>query len=204
MIAADPQRDLVFLPTSSAAPDYYGALRPRRQPLRELDRRAARIDGRGRVALPDGPSRPLGLRQRLSTRARERDARRQDDSSRRAGDQDRTTVRAASRDRRTDLSGGGTQSSAASTIPGEEASPTQPFTTLTPPLSPHAFTADQAFGINTRGSGRVQAGDRGIAQRRHLHATQPRRHAGHAVEHRRRALGRRGRRRRDRASSSCP
>ncbi len=35
----------------------------------------------------------------------------------------------------------------ASTIPGEEASPTQPFTTLTPPLSPHSLTADQAFGI---------------------------------------------------------
>ena len=35
----------------------------------------------------------------------------------------------------------------ASTVPGEEASPTQPFTTVTPPLSPHSFTADQAFGI---------------------------------------------------------
>ena len=39
----------------------------------------------------------------------------------------------------------------ASTIPGEEASPTQPFTTVTPPLSPHRFTADQAFGITPEG-----------------------------------------------------
>ena len=45
----------------------------------------------------------------------------------------------------------------ASTIPGEEASPTQPFTTLTPPLSPHSLTADQAFGIDAGGSGRVPA-----------------------------------------------
>ena len=28
----------------------------------------------------------------------------------------------------------------ASDIPGEEASPTQPFTAVTPPLSPHRFT----------------------------------------------------------------
>jgi quinoprotein glucose dehydrogenase len=35
----------------------------------------------------------------------------------------------------------------ASTIPGEAASPTQPFTTVTPPLSPHSFTAEQAFGV---------------------------------------------------------
>ena len=35
-----------------------------------------------------------------------------------------------------------------SDVPGEEASATQPFTTLTPPLSPHAITADSAWGIN--------------------------------------------------------
>ena len=33
-----------------------------------------------------------------------------------------------------------------SAIPGEEASPTQPFTSVTPPLSPHRFTAEDAFG----------------------------------------------------------
>ncbi|MEO8201443.1 MAG: pyrroloquinoline quinone-dependent dehydrogenase [Gemmatimonadota bacterium] len=33
-----------------------------------------------------------------------------------------------------------------STVPGEVASSTQPFTTLTPPLSPHGFTADDAWG----------------------------------------------------------
>lgn len=33
-----------------------------------------------------------------------------------------------------------------STVPGEESSPTQPFTALTPPLSPHHFTVEDAWG----------------------------------------------------------
>jgi quinoprotein glucose dehydrogenase len=39
----------------------------------------------------------------------------------------------------------------ASSVPGEEASPTQPFTAVTPPLSPHGFSADQAFGVTPDG-----------------------------------------------------
>jgi quinoprotein glucose dehydrogenase len=35
-----------------------------------------------------------------------------------------------------------------SDVTGEEASPTQPFTALMPPLSPHHLTADSAWGIN--------------------------------------------------------
>jgi len=38
----------------------------------------------------------------------------------------------------------------ASDVPGEEAWPTQPFSAI-PPLSPHAFTAAQAFGITETG-----------------------------------------------------
>jgi quinoprotein glucose dehydrogenase len=34
----------------------------------------------------------------------------------------------------------------ASTIPGERASPTQPFSSL-PPLSPHRFSSDSVFGL---------------------------------------------------------
>ena len=37
-----------------------------------------------------------------------------------------------------------------SDVPGEEAWPTQPFTTVTPPLSPHRITADDAWGIDQR------------------------------------------------------
>ncbi len=36
----------------------------------------------------------------------------------------------------------------ASDIPGERASPTQPFTALTPPLSSHRLTLDQVWGVN--------------------------------------------------------
>src|SRR4029077_11784441 len=36
----------------------------------------------------------------------------------------------------------------ASDIPGEEASPTQPFTVVTPPLSPHRFPLDQVWGAS--------------------------------------------------------
>jgi quinoprotein glucose dehydrogenase len=35
-----------------------------------------------------------------------------------------------------------------SDVPGEESWPTQPFTSLTPPLSPHAIAFDSAWGIN--------------------------------------------------------
>ena len=37
-----------------------------------------------------------------------------------------------------------------SDVPGEEAWPTQPFTTVTPPLSPHRITTDDAWGIDQR------------------------------------------------------
>ena len=83
----------------------------------------------------------------------------------------------------------------ASTIPGEEASPTQPFTTVTPPLSPHRFTADEAWGMTPEGPSACRemiAGLRneGIFTPPSLEGT-----LVDPVEHRRRALGRRGRRR---------
>src|SRR5262249_14799380 len=36
----------------------------------------------------------------------------------------------------------------ASTIPGEEVSPTQPFTTVMAPLSPHRFSVDEVWGVS--------------------------------------------------------
>jgi quinoprotein glucose dehydrogenase len=38
-----------------------------------------------------------------------------------------------------------------STIPGEEASATQPFTTVTAPLSPHRFSVDEVWGLTPEG-----------------------------------------------------
>ena len=42
---------------------------PRGQPLRQLDRRAARVDGQAGLGLPDRAPRPVGLRQRLAAGA---------------------------------------------------------------------------------------------------------------------------------------
>ena len=83
----------------------------RRQPLRELDCRAARLHRPPRLALPDRSSRSLGLRQRLAACARHGHARWQVRSRRRPGDQDRDAVRAAPRDGRSRFSDRGAQSS---------------------------------------------------------------------------------------------
>ena len=52
-MAADSPRDLLFIPTAAPAPNYWGAHRPGRQPLRQLHHCTARLDGRGGLALPD-------------------------------------------------------------------------------------------------------------------------------------------------------
>ena len=46
VLAADPERDLVFVPTGSAAPGLLRRAAARRQPLRQLDRRAERLHRR--------------------------------------------------------------------------------------------------------------------------------------------------------------
>ena len=99
VLAADPERDLVFVPTGSAAPDYYGGAAPRRQPLRELDRRAEGVDRPRGVGVPDRPPRPLGLRQRVAAGAGHAHARRRARPRRAPGEQERDAVRAQPRDR---------------------------------------------------------------------------------------------------------
>jgi quinoprotein glucose dehydrogenase len=145
VMAADPQRDLVFVPTSSAAPDYYGALRPGEN--RYANSIVALRASTGNVVWHfqtvhhdlwdyDNASPPALV-----------------DVSR-----DGKTVPAVVQATKTGqlfvlhretgvpIFPVEERKVPASTLPGEEASPTQPFTTVTPPLSPHSFTADQAFG----------------------------------------------------------
>ena len=73
MLAADPERDLVFVPTGSAAPDYYGALRlgDNRYANSIVALRAS--TGKRGVVVPDRAPRSLGLRQRVAAGARHRD-----------------------------------------------------------------------------------------------------------------------------------
>jgi quinoprotein glucose dehydrogenase len=150
VMAADPARDLIFLPTSSAAPDYYGA-------LRLGDNRYANSI----VALRASTGRVVWHFQTVH-----HDLWDYDNASppalvnvTREGKTVPAVVQATKtgqlfvlhRETGVALFPVEERKVPPSTIPGEEASPTQPFTTLTPPLSPHGFTADQAFGVTPEG-----------------------------------------------------
>ncbi len=146
VMAADPARDLVFLPTSSAAPDYYGA-------LRLGDNRYANSI----VALRASTGAVVWHFQTVH-----HDLWDYDNASPPAlvnATRDGKTLPAVVQATKTGqlfvlhretgvpIFPVEERQVPSSTVPGEEASPTQPFTTITPPLSPHSFTVDQAFGI---------------------------------------------------------
>ncbi|RPI49720.1 MAG: pyrroloquinoline quinone-dependent dehydrogenase, partial [Acidobacteria bacterium] len=150
VMAADPGRDLIFLPTSSAAPDYYGALRPGE------NRYANSI-----VALRASTGRVVWHFQTVH-----HDLWDYDNAAPpalvnvvRNGKPIPAVVQATKtgqlfvlhRETGEPVFPVEERKVPASTIPGEAASPTQPFTTLTPALSPHRFTADEAFGITPEG-----------------------------------------------------
>src|SRR5688572_18848077 len=150
IMTADPVRDLIFVPTSSPAPDYYGALRPGDN--RYANSIVALRASTGRVVWHfqtvhhdlwdyDNASPPA-----LVTVMRD-------------GKSIPAVVQATKtgmlfvlhRETGVPIFPVEERKVPASTIPGEQASPTQPFTTVTPPLSPHSFSADQIFGISPEG-----------------------------------------------------
>jgi len=150
VMSADPARDLVFLPTSSAAPDYYGALRPG-------DNRYANSI----VALRASTGRVVWHFQTVH-----HDLWDYDNASPPAlvdVTQDGKVIPAVVQATKTGqlfvlhrttgvpIFPVEERKVPASNVPGEEAFPTQPFTAVTPPLSPHAFTAEQTFGISPEG-----------------------------------------------------
>lgn len=150
VMAADPGRDLIFVPTSSAAPDYYGALRLGDN--RYANSVVALRASTGRVVWHfqtvhhdlwdyDNASPPA-----LVTVSR-------DGKSIPAVAQATKTgmLFVLNRDTGVPVFPVEERKVPASTIPGEQASPTQPFTTVTPPLSPHNFTEAQAFGVTPEG-----------------------------------------------------
>jgi quinoprotein glucose dehydrogenase len=146
VLAADPERDLVFVPTGSAAPDYYGAMRLGDN--RYANSLVALRASTGRVVWSfqtvhhdlwdyDNASPPA-----LVTLTRD-------------GVQIPAVVQTnkngmlyvLNRETGVPIFGVEERPVPASDIPLEEASPTQPFTAVTPPLSPHRFTADQVWGL---------------------------------------------------------
>lgn len=150
VIAADAERDLVFLPTSSPAPDYFGG-------LRLGDNRYAN----SLVALRASTGRVVWHFQTVH-----HDLWDYDNASPPAlvdVTRDGRTVPAVvqatktgqlfvlHRDTGAPVFPVEERKVPASTVSGEEASPTQPFTTATPPLSPHNFSLDQVFGVTAEG-----------------------------------------------------
>ena len=145
-LVADPRRDLVFVPTGSAAPDYYGA-------LRLGDNRYANSI----VALRASTGQLVWAFQTVH-----HDLFDYDNASPPAlVDVTRNGVRIPAvlqatktgmlfvleRDTGRPIFPVEERPVPASDIPGEQAAPTQPFTAVTPPLSPHRFTADDVWGL---------------------------------------------------------
>jgi quinoprotein glucose dehydrogenase len=145
VIAADPDRDLVIVPTSSAAPDYYGG-------ERLGDNRYANSV----VALRASTGRLVWHFQTVHHDLWDYDV---------ASPPALVTLRRDGRDIPAVLQATKAgmlfvlhretgeplfpveeRAVPASTVPGERASPTQPFSSL-PPLSPHRFSADSVFGL---------------------------------------------------------
>jgi quinoprotein glucose dehydrogenase len=145
-LAADPERDLVFVPTGSAAPDYYGS-------LRLGDNRYANSI----VALRASTGQLVWAFQTVH-----HDLWDYDNASppalvdiTRNGARVPAVLQATKtgmlyvleRETGRPIFPIDERPVPASDIPGEQAAPTQPFTALTPPLSPHRFTADDVWGL---------------------------------------------------------
>jgi quinoprotein glucose dehydrogenase len=146
IIAADPGRDLVFVPTSSPSPDYYGG--ERLGDNRYANSIVALRASTGRVAWHfqtvhhdlwdyDNASPPALV------------------TLRRSGSEIPVVLQATKtgqlfvlhRETGEPVFPVEERPVPASDVPGERSAATQPFSSL-PPLSPHRLTPDQAFGMN--------------------------------------------------------
>ena len=145
IMVADPARDLVFLPTSSPAPDYFGGLRPGEN--RYANSIVAVRASTGRVVwhfqtvhhdLWDYDNAAPPTLVTVTQGATRIPAVLQATKSGMLFVLDRETGRPVFPVEERPVPG--------STVPGETASPTQPFTALTPPLSPLRYSADDAWG----------------------------------------------------------
>jgi quinoprotein glucose dehydrogenase len=147
VMAADPERGLVFVPTGSAAPDYYGGLRPGDN--RYANSIVALNASTGELAWAfqtvhhdlwdyDNASPPAVV------------------TLTRAGERMPAVLQATktgmlfvlNRDTGAPVFRVEERAVPPSDIPLESASKTQPFTGVTQPLSPHRFTVDQVWGVS--------------------------------------------------------
>ena len=171
VIAADSARDLVFVPTGSASPDYYGG--ERLGDNRYANSIVALRASTGKVVwsfqavhhdlwdydVASPPALVEIMHDGTQTRRRAADA------------EDGTAVRARSRHRRAGISGRGTPVPP-STIFGERTSPTQPFNTVIPSLSPQSFRSTACGDRRPRDREACLAQISAAAQRRDVHAAE--------------------------------
>ncbi len=147
VLSADPERGLVYVPTGSAAPDYYGALRlgDNRYANSIVALRAAT----GEVAWAfqtvhhdlwdyDNASPPALVTLRRDHRAIPAVL-----QATKSG-----MLFVLDRETGTPIFPVEERAVPSSDIPLEEAARTQPFTTVTPPLSPHRFTVEEIWATN--------------------------------------------------------
>ena len=172
VLAGDADRDLVFVPTGSAAPDYYGGLRLGDN--RYANSLVALNASTGALVWAfqtvhhdlwdyDNASPPA-----LVTLTREGKPRPGD----RSGHEDRDAVRAESRDGCSGVPRRGAAGSRRAMIPGEEAARTQPFTDCHAAAQPASLSLDDVWGISEADREACRTRSR-LAQRRHLHAAEP-------------------------------
>jgi len=145
VIAVDSARNLVFVPTGSASPDYFGGERPGENryanSIVALDARTGKVVWHFQTVHHDLWDFDNASPPALTTIIR---------NGRRMPVvlQATKTGQLFVLDRKTGAPVFGVEERAvpASTVPGESAWPTQPFTRVIAPLSPHRFTATDAWG----------------------------------------------------------
>ena len=147
VLAGDPERDLVFIPTGSAAPDYYGGLRLGHN--RYANSLVALKASTGALVWAfqtvhhdlwdyDNASPPA-----LLTLTRDGKAIAAIVQATKTG-----MLFVLNRETGAPLFPVEERAVPASDVPGEQAAPTQPFTTVTAPLSPHRLSPDDVWGIS--------------------------------------------------------
>lgn len=156
VIAADPARDLVFVPTGSASPDYYGGERlgdnRYANSIVALRASTGSVVWHFQVVHHDLWDYDVASPPALVTLRKD------------GGDipvvlQATKTGQLFVLHRETGVPVFPVEERRvpASDVPGEQASPTQPFNTVLPPLSPQRLTADDAYGVGPSDRGACRA-----------------------------------------------
>ena len=165
--SADPQRDLVFIPTGSAAPDYYGGGRPgnnaHANSVVALKASTGELVWSFQVVHHDlwdydVASRPLLIDFQGKPAV--------------AVTTKMGSLFVLDRVSGKPLMKVEERSVPKSDVPGEEASPTQPFPAW-PAMIPQKLTARRSLGTYSRGAGILPQAGRAATQRGHVHAAQP-------------------------------